>query len=294
VKSDGGVALILALLVLSFLTVLGGALLTASTIDVWISGNYKAATQSLYVAEAGLEDARQLLRSSSRSPQEWLTFCAGLDGQLQTSDDLPLIALRPLTDRSGRSTGSYEVWLRDASADETLTLLAIGRAETSRKTIELAVRKGAFPDDADDPRLKSVAALEDLAASVARNATDVFGDAVLSDFGSPSAFRVAVVNGNLTLGPGTGHGLLVVRGDLDIAGDLEWTGLIAVIGTGVLRTMAGAAVRIHGGVFVAQTREADGKRLAIPAAIRYDITDAAQIRAASRRFPYNPVAMKEK
>jgi hypothetical protein len=39
VERNRGVALILALLVLSFLTVLGGAVLTTSTIDIWISDN---------------------------------------------------------------------------------------------------------------------------------------------------------------------------------------------------------------------------------------------------------------
>src|SRR5215467_10729347 len=72
VRNDHGVALILALLVLSFLTVLGGALLTASTIDIWISDNYKTATQSVYLAEAGIEDARELLRVTGRTPSELL------------------------------------------------------------------------------------------------------------------------------------------------------------------------------------------------------------------------------
>src|SRR3954468_10076835 len=49
VQQNRGVALILALLVLSFLTILGGALLTTSTIDIWISDNYKTYTQALYV-----------------------------------------------------------------------------------------------------------------------------------------------------------------------------------------------------------------------------------------------------
>ena len=67
-ERDRGVALILALLVLSFLTILGGALLTTSTIDIWISDNYKTVTQSLYLAEAGIESrARICMRHRSRS-----------------------------------------------------------------------------------------------------------------------------------------------------------------------------------------------------------------------------------
>src|SRR5438270_1933770 len=53
-KPDRGIALILALLVLSFLTITGCALLTTAAIDLWISDNYKSATQNLYLAEAGI------------------------------------------------------------------------------------------------------------------------------------------------------------------------------------------------------------------------------------------------
>src|SRR5947208_2442178 len=110
VEGNRGVALILALLVLSFLTVLGGALLTTSTIDIWISDNYKSATQSLYLAEAGVDRARDLLRTSGRSATELLTVAAGADHLLQTPDDEPLIPSQPLNDISGQPSGYYEVW----------------------------------------------------------------------------------------------------------------------------------------------------------------------------------------
>ena len=44
--SERGVALILALMVLAFLTVLGGALLTTTTIDIHISDNFNTGIQS--------------------------------------------------------------------------------------------------------------------------------------------------------------------------------------------------------------------------------------------------------
>ena len=46
-EQNRGIALILALLVLSFLTVVGGALLTTSTIDIWISAAGMVDTVSL-------------------------------------------------------------------------------------------------------------------------------------------------------------------------------------------------------------------------------------------------------
>ena len=78
-ESNRGVALILALLVLSFLTLLGSAFVSTATIDIWISDNYKAATQNLYVAEAGIDQAREVLRVSEHAPTQLLTAAAGAD-----------------------------------------------------------------------------------------------------------------------------------------------------------------------------------------------------------------------
>src|SRR6476659_6280752 len=105
-KSDHGVALILALLVLSFLTIIGSALLTTTAIDIWISDNYKSATQNLYLTETGIEQGREILRSSGSTPTDLLTRAAGIDGLLNTStdlmsllagDDQPLIPANPLS-----------------------------------------------------------------------------------------------------------------------------------------------------------------------------------------------------
>src|SRR3989442_15282800 len=118
-ESDRGVALILALLVLAFLTILGSALVATATIDLWVSDNYKTPTQNLYLAETGIDQAREFLRVSVRAPTQLLTAAAGADGQLVTSTDLttllpgadqplipgdPLLRLtgQPLFNRSGR------------------------------------------------------------------------------------------------------------------------------------------------------------------------------------------------
>lgn len=123
-KSDGGIALMLALLVLSFLTAIGCAVLTTAAIDLWISDNYKSSTQNLYLAEAGIDQGREILRTSSSTPTQLLAAAAGRDGQLQTSadlatllasDDQPLLpsnaSLRlsgqPLIDSSGRTIGHF-------------------------------------------------------------------------------------------------------------------------------------------------------------------------------------------
>jgi hypothetical protein len=102
------------------------------------------------------------------------------------------------------------------------------------------------------------------------------------------------VEGDLNLGPGTGYGLLLVRGELNVVGTLNWNGLILVIGQGVVRWSPGITGTINGGLFTARTRATDGSLLVTPTDVTYNITDPAQIRAANQSFPYNTIAIKER
>jgi hypothetical protein len=335
-KSDRGIALILGLLVLSFLTVIGCALLTTAAIDLWISDNYKSSTQNLYLAEAGIDQAREILRTSSSTPTQLLSAAAGQDGQLQTSadlatllasDDQPLLpgsaSLRlsgqPLIDSSGRTLGHFYIWLRNDSADgisnttdtnNVLRLLSIGQIGSTRKTIEAVVQKGKFPalpgaDIQTDQRLTTVTGLENLVASITKNANDVFkpangGTQTIMNYGNSMSYRVAVINGDVTLGPGTGYGILLARGAVTVAGNFTWNGLILIIGKGILTWNSGTTGLVHGGVFVAQTLAPDGTRLASLGQVTPDLSrasivyDAAAIKTANQTFPYSPIAIIEK
>jgi Tfp pilus assembly protein PilX len=293
-ETPRGFALILALLVLSFLTILGTALLTTATIDIWISDNYKNATQSLYAAEAGIDHARELIRTDGRTLTALLTACAGSDHLLLTADDEPLIA---------RGARNYEVWLRNDNAEGaatatdnngTVTLVSTGEVGPARKTIEVTIQKGSFPPTDSDPRLQTVSGLESLSNSITKNATDVYESGTLINVGSTVNYRVVVVKGNLDLGPGTGYGLLLVRGELHIIGNVTWNGLIVVLGRGVMRADSSTTTIVNGGLFLARTQAPDGSLLAAPADVMFSITDPAQMRLANQSFPYNPIAIRER
>ena len=168
---ESGLALITALMALGFLTILGGALLTMIQIDTRISHNYVTRTQAHYLAEAGIEVARETLRSSARGLSANLTAAAGADGMLSTSrnlaallasDDAPLLpeagALRTdglsMIDSTGNAIGTYHVFIRNDSADgETATvdgngvvaLLSVGRVGNASRTIGALVKRGSFP-----------------------------------------------------------------------------------------------------------------------------------------------------
>ena len=303
-EHERGVALILALLVLSFLTILGGALLTTSTIDIWISDNYKTSTQNLYIAEAGIDYGREVLRTSNLTPSQLLAAAAGPDLQLSTAtdlatllatDDRPLIpsdpAMRsigqPLFDSAGDIAGYYYVWLRNDNADgmtsisdsnQTLTLVSTASNWGLHKVIETTVQKGGFPDNVNDSRLQTATGLQKLAASITRNATDVFSTTSIGDYGNASQYKVAVVTGNAYLGPGTGYGILLCAGDLNVSGNFTWNGLVLVIGTGTVH-WNGYSGTVNGGFYSGGV---------------YTVNDVGQIKLANHLFPYSPIAIQER
>jgi hypothetical protein len=253
--SQKGIGLVMALMTLLLLSVLGAALLTATTVDVWIGDNYRTATQLLYLTEAGIEDGREALGAGMVTPSS-----------------SPFIKDRLLIDHSGRGVGRYSVSLLRA---DPLTLQSVGVLGTARKTVEVRLDKARFPSpplavtlsegapgDNVDPRLKTSGGAERFVEGIALNATDTFDAAwdeviVLSSVGLPSAYRVVVVNGNCEIDGATGYGMLLVRGDLTVRGSFNWNGLILVIGQGTMRATGPVTGWISGGVFLSRTRDVD-------------------------------------
>lgn len=170
-NAERGLALITALLILSFLTIIGGALLSSTMVDVRIGDNYRTNTQLLFLAEAGIEAARERLRTSANELTYELTRAAGADGVLSTSLDLATlvaaddIALIPsnagligtgetLLDASGATVGTYHVFMRNdpvdgetaiAETNDVVTLVSIGEIGNASKTVEAVVKRGSFP-----------------------------------------------------------------------------------------------------------------------------------------------------
>jgi hypothetical protein len=399
-SGNRGVALILSLLFLSFLTVLATALLATATIDVWIGDNYNTNTQALYLAEAGVEHAR-FIAGSRNKPNELLAASAGANSVLSTStdlagllgsDDQPLLpsdpVLRivgePLRDGTGRVIGRYHVWLRNDNGDgpsspadtnQTLTLLSVGTIGRVRRVVEETITKGKIPKfeaaltlngpvgffapsqsnffriDGNDsgflnesenaigmidssvldagtmtadvanveaemvPNIKTVSGLEDLVARITLAAATVYKPALgatytIENFGTTTDYKLAVINGDVNLGSGSGYGILVVRGMLNVTGNFNWHGVILVLGQGVMKWSAGANGAVHGAVMLARTRADDrssenllGSLLAARGPVSADFTaaggsgvqlDTSAIAAANQSFPYIAIAVKER
>ena len=412
-----GMALITALLILSFLTIIGGALLMTTTIDVKIADNYKTGTQLLFLAEAGIEAARETLRVSATSISTDLTTAAGADSALSSAwnltsllatDDRPLLpannALRPtgqaLIDQSGRTVGTYHVFMRNdlaeaggptstADTNDVVELVSIARIGSATKTIVTLVKRGSFPPipaaltldgpiglfdvansnlfridgndqagsgntenaigvisgaddttvtnaipnnrqanytgdgrgipDVDDisgeltGMLTTTSGLESLVSSVASSSTDSyrpgFGNVTaIGSIGGPNDYGVVTVHGDAEFGPGTGYGILLVRGVLTVRGDFTWNGLILVIGLGEIHWNDGGNGQVQGGIFIAKTRGTRtvenplGPILPTRGDVIADfgggggngvLYDTTMINNSNGTFPYSPISTRE-
>ncbi len=414
-RSQRGMALITALMMLAFLTVVGGALLSSTTVDLMIAENYETNAKLLYLTEAGLNVGRETLRASANDLSTDMATAAGVDTTLAVSmdlatllatDDQPLLpsegSLRTtgqtLDDGSGQAIGTYHVFVRNDPADgqtatsdsnDVVTLVSIGTIGNATLTIAADVKKGTFPpipaaltlnggiglfdaansnlfrvdgfdsagsgnnenaigviSSADDTTvtnaippvnvanytgdggvtpdvedistdlsgmLETVSGLEDLVSSMSESATDTytpgFGNSTsIGNIGSSSDDRVVVVNGDATFGPGTGYGVLLVRGVLTFSGNFNWNGLVLVIGQGEMHWNGGGLGEIQGGLFIAKTRDTATASVPLGAlrTTRGDIIadfnggggagivyNTSTIANANSTFPYDPIAVWE-
>ncbi len=121
-----GIVLPIALVFLVVLGVMGGAAVMMTRTDIRISGNYKNSETAFYVAEAGIENARETLRALNAASgiknafSDELAGVTGsngvLDGYSSGTDDVPLLSAATL------GNGSYTVYLTNDSGDGSLNL----------------------------------------------------------------------------------------------------------------------------------------------------------------------------
>ncbi len=172
---ERGVVLVVALLLIAVLAILGTTAVLNSTTDMKISSNYKTANEAFYIAEAGAERAREILRAATAdgttTPVSSLLSAilaarVGGDGNLTdsdnfanfyanedwVSDDVPYVA------NTNFGSGFYRVYLTNANGstdtvtsttdtDEEVTLTSFGFGpNNSRAVVQIKVRKVATPD----------------------------------------------------------------------------------------------------------------------------------------------------
>lgn len=132
-----------------------------------------------------------------------------------------------------------------------------------------------------NPTLNTPAALNNLVTEISQNANAVLNppSGTSASFSQLPATMSAtnpatvVVNGDFSLGPNTGYGLLVVTGTFTYSGNSGWDGVILVIGSGTAQFLGngGGNGGFNGAIFVATTKNAAGVTLPTLGNVDFDI-----------------------
>jgi hypothetical protein len=114
--------------------------------------------------------------------------------------------------------------------------------------------------------LATVDGLTNLVNSITASAdpANVYGNnPTIANLGTNAAPVINVVHGDLSLGPSTGAGILVVTGNLTISGNPSFNGLILVIGKGNFTKNGGGNGTLNGAMLVANLNDSSGNPIAL-------------------------------
>jgi hypothetical protein len=109
--------------------------------------------------------------------------------------------------------------------------------------------------------LATVDGLTNLVNSItaAADPANVYGsNPSITNLGTNTNPVINVVHGDLSLGPSTGAGILVVTGNLTISGNPSFNGLILVIGKGTFTKNGGGNGTLNGALLVANLNDSSG------------------------------------
>jgi Tfp pilus assembly protein PilX len=221
IKKQKGFALITALLIIFALSVIGIVAVNSSVVENLITTNTKVSKQAFFLAEAGAEEARELLRQrimdqgSSLAAQ--INLVKGADGVLGTADDLPLIS-------NTLGAGSYSVKLTndrgltqsqlDSQGIITLTSTGFGPMN-SRAVVKQEVQAVNNPPRTVRHRAFGVGIVTDRNLTI-NGQSEIDAD---SDIGSGTHS-----NGNTVInGSGTITGIVSAHGTITMNGN--WNGV---------------------------------------------------------------------
>lgn len=168
INNEKGMVLVVVIMLLTALVIIGFAAINMTNTDMKISANYRSGSQAFYIAEAGLENARDQLRiniAGGSTMSQLLAARAGTNGVLSNSnevanfysgggfvsDDVPYIA------NTTFGAGTYRVYLTNAApesvtsttdADDRVTLTSIGRvtSDNSMAVAQIIVQPFKLPN----------------------------------------------------------------------------------------------------------------------------------------------------
>ena len=163
-RDEGGVAIVLAMVVLLALSTLVVAFLAVSAFEPQISANLTSGTQARYVAEAGIEAAFDYLANNT----DWSVVLAAAGATCATGGIVPTTTANNALPGLTSVSGTFTVRVRnDCLANDTLItgttldtangggatvdtnsrliLTSVGTLGTATKTIKVVIRKATLP-----------------------------------------------------------------------------------------------------------------------------------------------------
>jgi type II secretory pathway pseudopilin PulG len=197
-RSERGIALVTALLVMGVMAVLGAAIITTTTTDVKIASNVTRSTQAFMVAEAGISNAIDYLRDDA-------SWGPDLDGDGDTVDDQTawLTQSQGTIQMGGNINGLYTLYIYDESGTN-------GRLANSARTDKYTTLGG------DDVLLEvtgTVGGITRKIGLVIRTSISAFDYASYSD-----SYIIGTGAGSM---PGTFIGKLYARDNLNLQGNYD-------------------------------------------------------------------------
>ena len=108
------------------------------------------------------------------------------------------------------------------------------------------------------PPWDSLPDLKALVASLASTADFTSTSAPGFTWGSTANPKIVYINGDATIGPETGAGIIICTGNLSVHGNFAYDGLIMAIGKGKITRDGGGSGKINGSIFAANILGPDG------------------------------------
>jgi hypothetical protein len=148
---EKGMILIVVLALIAILTLVGTTSVITTTTDIKISDNYKTSVQSSYIAEAGIERANNILKSSTNGFDDELL---GSDGIQNTADD----GILSFGSAVSFGNGTYTVRITDNidgdgnlfhDSDNIVVITGTGTTRNAVHTFEKVIEKIQIPMDVD-------------------------------------------------------------------------------------------------------------------------------------------------
>ena len=148
---EKGMIFIVVLALIAILTLVGTTAVITTTTDIKISSNYKTSVQAFYSAEAGIERANNILKSSTNGFDDELL---GSDGIQNTPDD----GILSFGSAVSFGNGTYTVRINDNNdgdgnlfhdSDNIVVITGTGTVSNVAHTIEERIEKIQIPLNVD-------------------------------------------------------------------------------------------------------------------------------------------------